>query len=343
MDLPPAYLPPVTLTPPPDHPGATGRRRRLDAPPAEPLTDYRATEPEPRRSPAPAPGEPRDGGARAAGGSAASASGGRRKAPAGHRKRARRKAFPAVPVAASMVTLVAAASGAMSLHPGQKADVKSASEEHAMPAGIALSLTQLGNERDKAAARSDRSDRNSYAGTVDRSNFDRERTAEEARDRQAWEQQRAKELAGIRGSGDGETGVVLDRAIHWVLPVSDYRLSAGFGDGGSLWSNNHTGQDFAAPLGTSVRSVGAGEIISAGYEPSYGNKIEVRHLDGTVTWYCHLSGYAQRSGYVAPGEVIGYVGSTGNSTGPHLHFEVRPDGGDPIDPLPWLRSFGLEP
>ncbi|GAB3415024.1 M23 family metallopeptidase [Flindersiella endophytica] len=342
MDLPPAYLPPVTLAPPPAHPGADSRRAAR-APQAEPLTDFRATQPEPRRSPAPASGEPRDGGNRATGGSAAVSSAGRRKQPAGHRKRSRRRAFPAVPVAASMVTLVAAASGAMSLHPGQKADVKSASEERAMPAGIALSLTQLGTERDKAAARSDRSDRNSYAGTVDRSNFDREQQADEARDRAQWEQERAKELSGIRGTGDGETGVVLDRAIHWVLPVSGYRLTAGFGDGGSLWSNNHTGQDFAAPLGTPVRSVGAGEIISAAYDGPYGNKIEVRHLDGTVTWYCHLSGYAQKSGYVAPGEVIGYLGSTGNSTGPHLHFEVRPDDGDPIDPMPWLRDLGLNP
>lgn len=241
-----------------------------------------------------------------------------------------------------MVTIVAATSGAMSMHTGQKSNVSSAPEERAMPAGIALSLTQLGKDRGDAAARADRSGRNSYAGSVDRSQLSQQQLAAEARDREAWERARARELAGIKISNSAGATGVMERAIHWVLPVSNFKLSAGFGDGGSLWSHNHTGQDFAAPIGTSVRSVGAGEIIYAGYDGPYGNKIEVRHWDGTVTWYCHLSGYAERSGYVAPGEVIGYVGSTGNSTGPHLHFEVRPGGGDPIDPLPWLRSFGLD-
>nr|WP_238342245.1 M23 family metallopeptidase [Actinopolymorpha rutila] len=111
-----------------------------------------------------------------------------------------------------------------------------------------------------------------------------------------------------------------------------------------MWSHLHTGQDFASPLGTPVYSVGNGEIIGAGWESAYsafGNRIQVRHDDGTVTWYCHLSRYARRSGPVRAGTLIGYVGSTGNSSGPHLHFEVHPGGGTAIDPLPWLRQKGL--
>jgi murein DD-endopeptidase MepM/ murein hydrolase activator NlpD len=66
--------------------------------------------------------------------------------------------------------------------------------------------------------------------------------------------------------------------------------------------------------------------------------------DGTQTWYCHLSSYRVPAGtYVKAGQPIAYSGNSGNSTGPHLHFEVRPAGGAAIDPLPWLRSHGLDP
>lgn len=130
------------------------------------------------------------------------------------------------------------------------------------------------------------------------------------------------------------------RRPKWVLPVLGFRLTAGFGEYG-LWSSAHTGQDFAAPYGTPVRSVGDGEVISAGYDGAYGNKVVVRHEDGTVTWYCHLSSFEQTSGKVKAGDVIGRVGSTGNSTGDHVHLEVRPGDGDPVEPLTWLRRHGV--
>ena len=84
----------------------------------------------------------------------------------------------------------------------------------------------------------------------------------------------------------------------WVVPVLGYRLTAGFGEYG-LWSSAHTGQDFAAPEGTPVRSVGDGTILSTGYDGAYGNKIVIQHPDGTVTWYCHLSSFLQ---YRGPGQ-----------------------------------------
>lgn len=130
------------------------------------------------------------------------------------------------------------------------------------------------------------------------------------------------------------------RRPKWVLPVLGFRLTAGFGEYG-LWSSAHTGQDFAAPYGTPVRSVGDGEVISARYDGAYGNKVVVRHEDGTVTWYCHLSSFEQTSGKVKAGDVIGRVGSTGNSTGDHVHLEVRPGDGDPVEPLTWLRRHGV--
>jgi murein DD-endopeptidase MepM/ murein hydrolase activator NlpD len=127
----------------------------------------------------------------------------------------------------------------------------------------------------------------------------------------------------------------------WVKPILNYRLTAGFGQSSYLWSHAHTGQDFAAPVGTPVRTIGAGRIVSADWDGAYGRKIVVLHPDGTVTWYAHLSAFVRTSGTVQAGDVIGRVGSTGNTTGPHLHFEVRPGDGVPINPLPWLRAHGV--
>jgi murein DD-endopeptidase MepM/ murein hydrolase activator NlpD len=127
----------------------------------------------------------------------------------------------------------------------------------------------------------------------------------------------------------------------WVVPVLGYRLTAGFGDYG-LWSHSHTGQDFAAPYGTTVHAVGDGKIIFASYDGAYGNKIAIEHPDGTVTWYAHMSEFLKTSGTVKAGEAIGRIGTTGNTTGPHLHLEVRPGNGAPVPPLTWLREHGVK-
>lgn len=126
----------------------------------------------------------------------------------------------------------------------------------------------------------------------------------------------------------------------FVLPVLGFRLTAGFGEYG-LWSSAHTGQDFAAPAGTAVRSVADGTIIFAAYDGAYGNKVVVEHEDGTLSWYAHLSSFVQTGGEVKAGDVIGRVGSTGNSTGDHLHLEIRTAGDSPVPPLTWLREKGV--
>lgn len=128
----------------------------------------------------------------------------------------------------------------------------------------------------------------------------------------------------------------------WVKPISNASLSAGFGEVSYLWSNRHTGQDFSAPYGTPIRAIGAGKIVAAGWEGAYGQRVVIEHKDGTFSWYAHLSSYTRRSGTVKAGEVIGRVGSTGNSTGPHLHLEIRPGNGDPIEPMRWLRKHGVD-
>ena len=129
-----------------------------------------------------------------------------------------------------------------------------------------------------------------------------------------------------------------------VLPTTGYHLTAGFGQAGGRWAANHTGLDFAAPIGTPVRSVMAGEVIQADYEGAYGRQVKVRHADGTVTSYSHMSAFSVSVGdTVQAGDQVGAIGVTGNTTGPHVHFEVLPGGGAPIDPKPWLREHGVNP
>jgi murein DD-endopeptidase MepM/ murein hydrolase activator NlpD len=129
------------------------------------------------------------------------------------------------------------------------------------------------------------------------------------------------------------------KAHRWVLPVTHYRFSSPFG---TRWGRLHAGDDFAAPVGTRIGAISSGTVIFAGQESGYGNKVEVRHWDGTVSWYAHMSSIAVTVGEkVLPGEKIGEVGNTGHSTGPHLHLEIHPDGGPAINPARWLAAHGL--
>jgi len=130
---------------------------------------------------------------------------------------------------------------------------------------------------------------------------------------------------------------------RWVLPLSSYRLTAQFGDYG-LWASYHTGLDFAAPSGTPIMAVAGGTVTSAAYDGAYGNKTVITLEDGTELWYCHQTTQDVSVGdTVTAGQVIGTVGSTGNVTGPHLHLEVRPGGGDPVDPYDALVVNGVTP
>jgi len=127
-----------------------------------------------------------------------------------------------------------------------------------------------------------------------------------------------------------------------VAPVSGYRLTGEFGDVSGLWSTVHTGLDFATAEGSPIYAVQNG-VLSTGYDGAYGNKTVLRLDDGTELWFCHQSAFDVSVGQsVSAGEVIGYVGSTGNVTGPHLHLEVRPGGGDPVDPYAALAALGVQ-
>ncbi len=116
-----------------------------------------------------------------------------------------------------------------------------------------------------------------------------------------------------------------------------YRLTARFGQTGGYWSSGvHTGVDFAGPTGTPILAAASGTVVSTGYEGAYGNQIIIDHGDGYQTTYAHLAGIGVSVGdKVSTGDRIGTRGSTGNSTGAHLHFEVTKDGKF-IDPEGWL-------
>lgn len=130
----------------------------------------------------------------------------------------------------------------------------------------------------------------------------------------------------------------------WVLPVIGYRLTGRFGQSSGLWASTHTGLDFAAPEGTVIRSIAPGVVTAASYDGAFGNKTVVRLDDGTVLWYAHQSRLGVSVGQrLAAGDLLGYVGSTGNTTGAHLHLEVHPGGGGPVDPQAWLPTHGVRP
>lgn len=135
-----------------------------------------------------------------------------------------------------------------------------------------------------------------------------------------------------------DLGPALNGAPRFALPVVG-RASSGYGervDPINHTKSIHPGFDLAAPTGTRVGAAAAGEVVHAGPAGTYGNLVTVRHADGFETRYAHLSKVDVKKGdKVEVGQDIGEVGSTGRSTGPHLHFEIRKEG-KALDPKPYL-------
>jgi murein DD-endopeptidase MepM/ murein hydrolase activator NlpD len=155
----------------------------------------------------------------------------------------------------------------------------------------------------------------------------------------------AKKKAEEVAKAKAEAERLAELAKSYALPTSSYTLTSRFGDAGSMWSSGyHTGLDFAAPTGTLIKAIHSGTVTEAGWAGSYGYRTILTLDDGTELWFCHQSSISVSVGQkVATGDVIGRVGATGNVTGPHLHLEVHPAGGDAIDPMAWLQSKGLNP
>ena len=143
------------------------------------------------------------------------------------------------------------------------------------------------------------------------------------------EQARTKVAVTSRGGGYSRS-----TKKHYAVPMASYvYISSEYGP---RWRSTHTGVDFAASTGTAIYAWKDGVVTTAGWSGGYGNFIEVRHNDGTVSRYGHCSKIAVSKGQtVSAGQTIGYVGSTGNSTGPHLHFEIKVNGSF-VNPLNYL-------
>ncbi|MEU9138601.1 LysM peptidoglycan-binding domain-containing M23 family metallopeptidase [Streptomyces sp. NPDC048404] len=131
----------------------------------------------------------------------------------------------------------------------------------------------------------------------------------------------------------------------YTLPVASSSVGTGYKVAGSMWSSGyHTGVDFVVPTGTTLKSIAAGTVVSAGWGGAYGNQVVIQHADGKYSQYAHMSSLSVSAGQtVTEGQQIGLSGATGNVTGPHLHFEIRttPDYGSDVDPVAYLRSHGV--
>ncbi|MYR42706.1 transglycosylase family protein [Streptomyces sp. SID5910] len=142
-----------------------------------------------------------------------------------------------------------------------------------------------------------------------------------------------------------DTGKDKATSGHALVAPVDASTGTPYHQAGSSWSKGyHTGVDFPVPTGTSVKAIAAGRVVSAGWGGSYGYQVVVRHADGRYSQYAHLSAISVKDGQsVGVGQRIGRSGSTGNVTGPHLHFEVRtgPGFGSDVDPLAYLRAGGV--
>ncbi|WP_018297587.1 M23 family metallopeptidase [Corynebacterium lubricantis] len=131
----------------------------------------------------------------------------------------------------------------------------------------------------------------------------------------------------------------MDTQGRRVILPSEGTFTSGFG---ARWGATHQGIDIAAPLGTPIRAVMDGTVVNAGPATGFGNWVVLEHSNGEKSVYGHMASYNVSVGQqVSAGDVIAAVGSEGRSTGPHLHFEIKPNGSTPVDPRPWFAERGI--
>lgn len=156
---------------------------------------------------------------------------------------------------------------------------------------------------------------------------------------QAARSAQRKDLA-VRALAATHAAKLAARAHGWQMPIKSAPKTSGFG---WRWGRLHAGEDFAAPVGTALVAMSTGTVVFAGEQSGFGNLVQIRYWDGTVSYFAHMSRISASAGQrVAPGQVVGQSGNTGHSTGPHLHLEIHPQGGAAVDPLPWLAARNID-
>ncbi|WNO71096.1 LysM peptidoglycan-binding domain-containing M23 family metallopeptidase [Streptomyces sp. AM8-1-1] len=169
--------------------------------------------------------------------------------------------------------------------------------------------------------------------------------ASDNEDRASRSESRESGTAAKASTSDAAESAPQENASGYSAPLDSAAVTTPYRASGAMWSSGyHTGIDFAASTGTTVKSVGPGSVVSAGWSGAYGNEVVIQHTDGTYSQYAHLSSLTVSAGQnVSGGQQIGLSGSTGNSSGPHLHFEIRtgPSYGSDMDPVSYLRQYGV--
>jgi murein DD-endopeptidase MepM/ murein hydrolase activator NlpD len=240
------------------------------------------------------------------------------------------KGLPSVPVLMGIAALAVSIGGVVTVNDAQPASGSSGS-------GVTQAASALGgtsgqgtySARKQQVSRDDSRDAQADAAGEDQLQAAAEGLAE----------QRDAQLKQYALQAEKQAKILAKN--QWVYPLEPVVLTARFGQYG-LWSSYHTGLDFNGNTGDEIHAIANGVIISTGYDGSYGNKTVERLEDGTELWYCHQSAFDVSVGdTVTAGEVIGLVGATGHVTGSHLHVEVHPGGGDPVDPYPAMQQHGL--
>jgi murein DD-endopeptidase MepM/ murein hydrolase activator NlpD len=269
----------------------------------------------------------------------ATATGGKRRAPKrGGGRGPLLRVVPSVPVLAGVATLAVAVSGAVLVDGSGPADDASDTVHAASALSGTSGQGKVGGRGQVTTRSQDRS-----AGAVDGGASALGGTATSEQDQRAAAdaqlQARTEALEKADTQADGRGAEIAKN--QWTYPLDPVVLTARFGQYG-LWASYHTGLDFNGNTGDPIKAIANGTVISAGFDGSYGNKTVVELEDGTELWYCHQSAIDVSVGdTVRAGEVIGLVGATGHVTGSHLHVEVRPGGGDPVDPYAAMQQHGL--
>lgn len=164
------------------------------------------------------------------------------------------------------------------------------------------------------------------------------RFAQERNDADLAQRLSSSDVSAAIAKGD-PNAANLAAVIGGFAKPAEGSFTSGFG---FRWGTAHKGVDIANAIGTPIVAVMDGTVIDSGPASGFGNWIRIQHDDGTVTVYGHMSTLNVSVGQqVKAGQQIAGMGSEGFSTGSHLHFEVHPDGGEAIDPQPWLAARGI--